>query len=133
MKADELMPGDWVRMSRCERVEAVPVTSGDGYEPEPVPLTKEIMDANLAGDDGWRLDGLRYVWRNTFTAGGHLNAVTVEFVMDQALLCVYERKSDMSHSQEPRILGLRIDHVHELQHALRLCGLNCLANNFKIK
>lgn len=25
-----------------------------------------------------------------------------------------------------------IDYVHELQHALRLCGLNELANNFKV-
>ena len=29
--------------------------------------------------------------------------------------------------------GIEIHYVHELQHALRLCGLNDLADNFKIE
>lgn len=98
-------------------------------EIEPVPLTKEIMDANM-GD--WQHDGLRYTWANTFTKSNRLNTVTIEFIMDQAILCVYERKCTISHSQEPRILGMKISYVHELQHALRLCGLDELANNFKV-
>lgn len=144
MKASEFQIGDWVKMVRYEKVTEL-LNAPDSYnvttefvggfhhrkedEIEPIPLTKEIMDANL-GD--WKNDGLWYTWANTFTKGDHLNAVTVEFIMDQAILCVYERQSTMSHSQEPRILGMKISYVHELQHALRLIGLNELAKNFKV-
>jgi len=29
--------------------------------------------------------------------------------------------------------NVRVNYVHQLQHALRLCGLNELANNFKLE
>ncbi|MBQ0088527.1 MAG: hypothetical protein KBT27_04250 [Prevotellaceae bacterium] len=31
------------------------------------------------------------------------------------------------------MISIQIKYVHELQHALRLCGLNDLADNFKIE
>lgn len=151
MKVSELQIGDWVKISRHEKVvgiQNISVASPDHYnittklagesyhrkkdEVESIPLTKEIMDANLDGPDGWKYDGIRYTWANTFSKSAHLHAVYIEFIMDQATLCVYERKSTMSHSQEPRILGMKISYVHELQHALRLCGLSELADNLKI-
>lgn len=36
------------------------------------------------------------------------------------------------HNHEVDSLNIKRRYVHELQHALRLCGLNLLANNFKI-
>lgn len=102
-------------------------------EVEPVPLTKEIMDANLDQQGGWRCDGLRYTWENTFTKSNHLNVVDIDFVLDQAILSVYERDSTIFHLQEPRILGMKISYVHELQNALRLVGLNELADSLKVR
>lgn len=152
MKASELQIGDWVKISRHEKVvgiQNISVASPDHYnlttksaggsyhrkedEVEPISLTKEILDASLDRQDGWRCDGLRYTWENTFAKSNHLNVVAIDFVLDQAILSVYERASTIFHSQEPRILGMKISYVHELQHALRLVGLNELADSLKVR
>ena len=78
-------------------------TVGDIY---PMPLTKEILEAN----------GIRYQygspwWQKAYPYGNtdkfevHINEVTTVIV----------------------------EYVHELQHALRLCGLREMADNFKIE
>lgn len=73
---------------------------------EPIPLTAEILEKNLFKRD---------VFHNEYYIYG-TNFCVVEF--------------DNTYSYQGTDMDL--NYVHELQHALRLCGLNGLANNFKI-
>ena len=71
-------------------------------EVEPIPLTAEILEKN-----GWWQDEIDGTYHNTMS--------------------VYGRKAPFSILD-----GVAINYVHELQQALRLCGLKDLADNFKI-
>lgn len=88
----------------------------------PIPLTEEILEAN--GFENYELHrwSLKTQWQWNIT------------------IYLYETDSVISIDKE--IEGRKgVDschicykgYVHELQHALRLCGLNELADNFKIK
>ena len=68
----------------------------------PAPLTPEILAKN-----GWWQDEIDGTYHNTIS--------------------VYGRKAPFSILD-----GVVINYVHQLQHALRLCGLDDLANNFQI-
>lgn len=78
------------------------------YEVSPIPLTSEILEKN-----GWKWDNTR----------GEYVSSTFSLEWDIDL-----------HEAWLRIGGefTIIAYVHELQHALRLCGLHDLADNFKI-
>ena len=122
MKANELMIGDWVRLVADDSNECLQVSyvrhDGVGFkqyshffdEIEPIPLTEEILKAN----------GFEY---REFTSGEsmHYNhSVTVYLNKDGDIF--------MLIGGEQRWMK----YVHELQQALRLCGLNELAENFRI-
>ena len=128
MKANELMVGDWVYMkahrgfeSQYIKVETIPDSSSDthyghiGAFPisddmdfrdiedshlDPIPITPEILEKNgfiyneLPFVQGWEQFGL------TLTIGG--NGFRINCGINVAMI---------------------IDSVHELQHALRLCGI----------
>ena len=87
------------------------------YLMKPIPLTPEILEKNgFVFDCGfWTIANPRY------------NNVT--------MVTYYSIDDDVADA----FLGhwvfdenYAIDYIHQLQHALRLCGLNELANNFKI-
>ena len=132
MTAKELQIGDWVlqdgfeyqvvMLRKCDIRNEYPIAldsivHGYTYCPEdaiePVPLTPEILEKN-----GWVTDGHTW-WRNDegFSISGEY----------------YRRKSG-----EPLYISITgeatcdLNYVHTLQHALRLCGLHDLADNFKI-
>ena len=119
-----LMVGDWC----CDR-HGFPMqitTVGDDYayatfegnegdpwefddkddQPQPIPLTPEILEKN-----GW--------WFNTEDMWLH----------DEVEFCI--EKWD-GRFQCYDITDIKLDSVHQLQQTLRLCGLNELADNFKI-
>ena len=84
---------------------------------EPIPLTAEILEAN-----GFVLDHGFYIVTNG--------------VGITTMVRYTEQEEEHCH---PHFLGHWVldesyiaDNVHELQHALRLCGLTDLANDFKI-
>lgn len=135
MKANELMIGDWVDLSDeanetipCKVVGIMPEelyeiqpndTACDivGYDMvRPIPLTAEILEKNgfIHSPNKWDLKNKDkfYPYEIHLEDEGHF------------LYC------------EIRIYNVFIQNkicdVHELQHALRLCGLNDLADNFKI-
>jgi len=73
----------------------------------PIPLTPEILEKNgweNSAPDVWQKEygGLVFYWENG----------TRRFGMN-----------DFRHLQEQWEIHLRIMHTHELQHALRLCGI----------
>ena len=126
MKQTDLMIGDWVRIkghldydkvqeiARDESMQwyisfACSATLFRAYEFEPVLLTPEILEKN-----GWERNGIfmeKRIDENT-----HLSWTDIcGSVLSQGNYYMCD-----------------CNYVHTLQHALRLCGLNELANNFKI-
>lgn len=127
MESRELMIGDWVSYDgEYVKIEGVTTDSGrykypfsveyiDGRDfahiavlnVEPIPLTEEMLINNGFEDLGryFRLqDDILMIHRN----GGKLWAIIGTWAID-------------------------IQYVHKLQHLLRFCGLNELAENFKIE
>lgn len=113
----ELMMGDLVidgYTNRPMRIEVVNKMMGSGLYP--IPLTAEILEKNgfKKGEDD-----------------ATLITRTSEYYIELWMmpLCVGFYFQSYYDTNELRI---NIDYVHELQQALRLCGLNELADNFKI-
>lgn len=86
----------------------------------PTPLTSKILEKNgfvydghIIGSDGY---DCRSYNLNDSQVWGYLTKDGFEIAFG-------------GHNQPD---GIIIKYVHELQHALRLCGLDDLANNFKI-
>lgn len=125
MKATELMLGDWVSAlgKNCR------ITSIDKYDakvctdPEdelfflddiyPIPLTPEILEKNgfVFRADNDTMYGEYYLHNQSTFAIKMFNGYLVGMCMSE---------------------DLEFHYVHELQHALRLCGLGDLADNFKV-
>lgn len=85
---------------------------------KPIPLTDDILKANGFEDETSNFWKLRvddkphhYIFR--LNKGGALGGD--------------------GYSMNCNIYTITINYVHELQHALRICGLNDLADNFKIE
>ena len=125
MKCKELMINDWVSDKYGYLMQITVI--GDGYvsfeddegnlcqlddkcnQPEPIPLTYEILKKN-----GWK---------------------------DAEFWCEYQEGNNSIQDCLPdmrgSINGIEIEHfkcecVHQYQHLLRLCGLDELADNFKV-
>ena len=79
------------------------------YKPQPIPLTPEILEKN-----GWKeteywheyQDGNTIIQYSLSNIWGIINGIEIEH--------------------------FKCEYVHQLQHLLRLCGLNELADNFKV-
>ena len=136
MRPEELMIGDLIMCHNSNFF----VTSVDGYgsligidnerdadlvhidELIPIPLTPEILEKNGA----IRLNGFWLFEKNGF---------------ERAMLSYCNGNEDYMSEEATEYFGrhwvfdenYRIDYVHELQYALRLCGLNELADNFKVE
>ena len=124
MKCKELMVGDLVSHNEVpiqiifvgngyanyEDEEGGPCQLDDKYyPPEPIPLTPEILEKN-----GWKETEYCYEYRD------YKNTIQC---------CLPDMRG--------RINGIEIEHfkceyVHQYQHLLRLCGLDELADNFKV-
>ena len=131
MKANELMIGDWVgRVFDDKRIDYRQVDwirtgeIGMRYQKvwaigciEPIPLTTEILEKNgfVFDCDFWTIANPRY---------NNVRMVTYYSIGDDV--------ADAFLGHWAFDENYAIDYVHELQHALRLCGLNELADNFKI-
>lgn len=124
MKCKELMIGDLVShndfyvqiivvgdgFATYEDDEGEPRQLDDKYyTPEPIPLTAELLEKN-----GWKEDEFWHEYKDGTTIiqcslpdmRGRINGIVVE--------------------------NFKCKYVHQYQHLLRLCGLNELADNFKI-
>lgn len=126
IRCRDLMVGDWIfnqngspmqivavdedNAYACEGNEKGPWIFGDdeGYKPEPILLTSEILKKN-----GWKHSNRLMIIRiddNNFYWSEELGGV------------LYKNQYNMCDCK----------YVHNLQHALRLCELNKLADNFKV-
>lgn len=108
MKANELMIGDWVRMrlsfGRTWFADKVGcINLNNEIEYEPIPLTADILWKNFPDPD------IVEWYPNSAQTEYHIHIESSDITID----------------------GL-VKYVHELQRALRLCGLEDLANNFQL-
>lgn len=127
MKASELMIGDWVRNALLDEVFKMNTTSMRNmcwdednrtarYKIEPIPLTEEILKAN-----GFHYEEEFCEW--------WINGCPFHIMLG----CDFDGDCAWVSSEiNPEIPLLLIKYVHTLQHALRLCGLNEFADNFKV-
>lgn len=135
MKANELMIGDWVSydghnteiphgyvrvscIARDMRELCVNDKETTYDFIHPIPLTAEILEKN-----GWEKEVLTTICVDyTFIIG--CCDMMVRITNGNAFL-------ELSIFRGAKI-SMNIHSVHELQHALRLCGLNDLADNFRV-
>lgn len=119
MKANELMIGDWVHYINPSNNRVVGV--GDFTAPEelePIPLTAEILEKN-----GFvKVNSQRYDW-------GSPNGFYVNINPKKKIIHI-NGANGSNCNMYYIIVGFN---VHELQHALRLCGLIDLADSFKVE
>lgn len=131
MNCNELMIGDWVKWDN-HHLQVQGTSLDDTYfgldavsdiipneELEPIPLTTEILEKNGFYMHDFGINTEMYYYAFPEKCGipvergfGIHEQNEVFFITDHCLM--------------------PIKFVHELQHALRLCGLNDFANNFKI-
>lgn len=120
MKANKLMIGDWVKFPDGEGQIIILALDGLYLEDkegrcyacsydkiQPIPLTPEILEKN-----GWK-NSAPYVWQKEYKG----------FVFYWEKLSGRFGMDDFRHHQEQWKMHLRIKHIHELQHGLRLYGI----------
>ena len=109
MKATELQIGDWI-LYGDKPVKVLQLSENGKYDwVKPIPLTPEILEKN-----GWKetqywheyQDGKNTIQCCLPDMRGKINGIDIEH--------------------------FKCEYVHQYQHLLRLCGLDELADNFKI-
>lgn len=152
MKENELMIGDWVydksltypnlpckvhsiegRYPRINKeFDSQPIIDvwvGDGFlsshieNIEPIPLTPEILEKN-----GFKAS-YSSCYQEKYSLFVNDEEDCVEYKFSKQTKDFYRLKVYIQCGEAVNIHAL---HIHELQHALRLCGLNDLADNFKV-
>ena len=145
MKATDLMIGDWVRIkghldydkvreiAKDENMQwyisfACSATLFRAYEFEPIPLTPEILEKN-----GWNLDPVLQCYTSTplwLYGEGSINLL-LQFPTKQSAGSLKIIDNQKIRNLSDFTWKDRL-YIHELQHALRLCGFNKLADDFKV-
>ena len=144
MKATELMIGDWVclkddtKYELPQKVDGI-LTDDISLEGEgflggvdglirPIPITPEILEKN-----GWNLDTVLQCYTSTplWLYGEGIINLLLQFPAKQSAgsLEIFDNqkiRSLFDFTWKDRL------YIHELQHTLRLCGLDKLADNFKV-
>ena len=141
-KCHDLMVGDWITNRNGFPMQITNVgedyayatwegNEGDPWEfddkddqPEPIPITPEILEKN--GFEMFKYDG----WVHYYRIFGNS---AIPFVLHSMIggEMLSQEVGIFSTSTDTNC-GIEVNYVHELQHALRLCRLNKLAENFKV-
>lgn len=145
MKPTDLMIGDWAKIkghldydkvqeiAKDENMQwyisfACSATLFRAYEFEPIPLTPEILEKN-----GWNLDPVLQCYTSTplwLYGEGSINLL-LQFPTKQSAGSLKIIDNQKIRNLSDFTWKDRL-YIHELQHALRLCGFNKLADDFKV-
>ena len=143
MEAKELMIGDKVMVKVLSQIPDTYVlhtwTANDysrDIQVKPITLTPEILEKNgwyygLTSDEEeaeYSLDGCHYHRHWSYDEGTGSISLIFPNEADGGELII----DDQSFNRYLNLVFCDTLHVHELQRSLRLCGLNELANNFKV-
>lgn len=142
MKANSLMIGDIVNLCYRDlplkvlgldvRNKSILVEVQDNFklkiaydeeEIKPIPLTEEILKAN-----GWKKNDPHWVSTLRRYCDKDGSKWSLSFTLQKGIWDAY-----IHNGGDLNINKFHPMYVHELQHALRLCGLNELADNLKIE
>ena len=131
MKATELMVGDWVLDGKkpaqiagimCDDLFETTLSPGVGGESiSPIPLTTEILEKN-----GFvKMSNSPYVVSYIWSTGGvaEFADVSIKVEQDHADKWRWDCLTLKIHLYKGDITLNKIHYVHQLQHALRLCGI----------
>ena len=135
MKATDLMIGDWVRTGYLDYNKVQEIARDNdmqwyisfdcsaallrAYEFEPVPLTPEILEKN--GFCFVKSSDRDTVWNGWWIYKGLELGV-----------CCLDREGNWPCCINITDSNVPCEYVHQLQHTLRLCELDELADNFKL-
>jgi hypothetical protein len=130
MKADELMIGDWVYNTHNKKAERVVEIREDGVmldyndiypydEIEPIPLTAEILEKN-----GFINEEIRVLTTPFLRQRAWCKVQVFEFKPFYRAKQEINRYRLMIGGKDSSGIDIHINYVHELQHALRLCGID---------
>ena len=131
MKTTDLQIGDWYTNSDGDICKVVKnlgnIVWGQGDDvsdstddPNPIPLTAEILEKN--GLEKTLIDE-EYCY----------SLVTMDYVIViRTNRDGYWKYDSVREVGRGVVIQRKFDYVHQLQQALRLCGLNDLADNFKV-
>ena len=135
MKTTELMIGDKVMVKVLSQIPNTYVlhtwTANDysrDIQVKPIPLTPEILEKN-----GWNLDPVLQCYTSTplwLYGEGSINLL-LQFPTKQSAGSLKIIDNQKIRNLSDFTWKDRL-YIHELQHALRLCGFNKLADNFKV-
>ena len=143
MKATDLMIGDKVMVKVLSQIPNTYVlhtwTANDysrDIQVKPIPLTPEILEKNgwyygLTSDEEdaeQSLGGCHYNRHWCYDEGAGSISLIFPNDTDGGELII----DDQSFNRHLNLVFCDTLHVHELQRALRLCGFNELADNFKV-
>lgn len=135
MKTTDLMIGDKVMVKVLSQIPNTYVlhtwTTNDysrDIQVKPIPLTPEILEKN-----GWNLDPVLQCYTSTplwLYGEGSINLL-LQFPTKQSAGSLKIIDNQKIRNLSDFTWKDRL-YIHELQHALRLCGLDKLADNFKV-
>ena len=131
MKANELMIGDWITMNGIPIQVTRLSIHGEYQNVEPIPVTSEIIEKNFPLEDNFgpkvnfhigrtcELENGSELWIGKWHNGATLDEKEKTGV-DPA-----DGWWEIVYSEQPYLYecGMKVRFVHELQHALRLCGI----------
>lgn len=147
MKCRELMVGDWIVNENKFPMQITNVgddyvyatwegNDGDPWEfddkdcqPSPIEITEELLEAN-----GWYIDPILKCYSDTpswlYEEGGK-EELLLRFSTKESTgaLGIFDGQKIRTMTD---FLWKGTLYVHELQHAMRLCGFNGLADKFKV-
>ena len=133
MKTTDLMIGDWVycygkptKITILTNADIIATEVGDGVI-TPIPLASEILEKN-----GWiqsRYETCKSVYDYK---GLHLRHTMIKRSNSRWVANVDGIVEKFPDEYVRSFLRINVFYVHELQHALRLCGLDELADKFKV-
>lgn len=117
MKLDELMVNDWVLDKKTNRPYKIIGTNDLLFHNDysPIPLTEEILEKN-----GFT--------KSTPSPGIHARCYELDNKKDRYNLTIadynkYKRLLLDVDSEDSECFNIKCDYVHQLQHALSLCGI----------
>lgn len=131
MKANELMIDDWVYNKNIDKPMQVypmmfsqmfrthPDATAEDYNIFPIPLTAEILEKNG--------------WKKEFDKKPYMTFYHLEDEKYWLMWCISEHTLDIQRQNKTLLdqynlcaerVVIACDYVHQLQHALRLCGID---------
>jgi len=123
MKATELMIGDWILSPMSHPYKVYELTQDFAYFDNSEGEMADIMP---------KVGIKYYALTPIILTADILEKNGIKFQFGKVWYQVHNDRIQLVWEHDSSSIRICIDYVHELQHALRLCGLNDLADNFKI-